>query len=117
MNKNLLKFDNEDNYENYNDFNNQINAIVESEKIQYVRNIEYFGSKYLNEIDNKNKKNNNKKKKLISYILKYESDKYDYDELNSYSYYDVLKIYNETKEEHKCFFIKILKFLFFSNKI
>jgi len=84
---------------------------AERKKKAVANEFELLGDEFLKEIDKKKKRKGSKKAQLIPYILKHRSDDYDEEELMSYSYEDVLEIYNEVKEK-KSFFIKIIHFLF-----
>ena len=72
---------------------------------------EEMGGGYLKEIEKKKKRKNVKQSKLIPYILRRAGDDYDKEELISYSYEDVLDIYNELKSK-KTFIVKFFHFLF-----
>lgn len=72
---------------------------------------EIMGEKYLNEIERKEKNRILKKNKLIPYILKHSDYLYSEDELNSYSFEDVLDIYKTVKAENRPIILKILYYL------
>lgn len=74
--------------------------------------IEEMGEKYLKEIEKKKKNKSFKSKKLIPYILRYCDDKYDEEELQSYSYEDIQDIYEEIKIKRRPAIIKFFHFIF-----
>lgn len=84
---------------------------TERKKNKTISEFEEMGDRYLKEIKRKKKNREIKQRKLISYILKHTSDKYDKDELMSYNYEDVLDIYNDVKLK-KPFIVKFFYFLF-----
>jgi len=71
-----------------------------------------MGSRYVQEIERKNKNKALSQVKLIPYILKHRGDIYDKDELMSYSFEDVQDIYSEIKKEKKPGILKIFHFIF-----
>jgi hypothetical protein len=88
-------------------------------KEETERNLNYFvndvtehGDSYMKELDRKKKYKKVLQEKLIPYILKHRAIQYNEDELMSYSYDDVKKIYDELKHEKRHFFIKFFHFLF-----
>jgi len=85
---------------------------TERKKKQTVLEFEEMGARYLNEIDKKKKYKKLKQVKLIPYILKHQPDKYDEEELMSYSFEDIQDIYNEVRKEKKPAIVKFFHFLF-----
>ena len=90
-------------------------AEIENSKNKLFQEITANGSKYLNEIEVKNRKNEAKKLKDIKYILKQSKNYHTYEELISYSYFDVVNIRKELEKEKKSIFVDIFKFLNPSN--
>jgi hypothetical protein len=84
---------------------------TERKKKKAVRDIEEMGELFLGEIDKKKKNQKKLQEKLIPHILKKTKDKYSQEELESYSYDDVLKIYTEVKSQNGLF-TKIFHFIF-----
>jgi hypothetical protein len=80
-------------------------------KKKTVLEIEEMGEGLLIEIDRKRKKQRIIQNKLIPYILKKSNDKYTKEELDCYSFEDVMKIYDEIKTKHSLF-TKIFRFIF-----
>ena len=69
-----------------------------------------IGEELLAEIDDKNKRKEAQKNKHITYILRH-SNKYSVRQLCSYSYIDVINIYNEIKTKGT-FLQRIFRFIF-----
>ena len=84
---------------------------TERKKKKAVREIEEFGEQFLVEIDKKKLRQKTLQDKLIPYILKKTESKYTKEELKSYNFDDVKKIYDELKTEHSPL-IKIFQFIF-----
>ena len=84
---------------------------IESDKKKSANEIELFGNKLINEIDNKNKRNEKHKEKKIQWILK-QSDNYTYDELSELTYHDLKLIYIQLKEIKKSKIRRFFEFLF-----
>lgn len=112
LDDNIISIDSDDDNQNYNAFNEYLTQDTERKKNSIALNFEEMGGIYLNEIDKKRKNNEIKKKKLIPYIIKNSYNQYDIDELNSYSFDDVKKIYDELKKENRSFIIKFFQFIF-----
>jgi len=74
--------------------------------------IEVMGERYLKEIDRKKGRKTQESTKLIPYILKHSNWKYDEEELLSYTYEDVLDIYNEIKVRRRPAIVKFIHFVF-----
>jgi len=77
-----------------------------------ISDIEQLGGQYLIEIENKKKINKLRQKKLIQYILKHSNNTYTFDELMSYEFIDIQKIYLEIKNFNKSFLLKMIHFIF-----
>jgi len=73
---------------------------------------EEMGDKYLQEIERKKRDKELKQVKLIPYILKHRGGIHDKEELLSYSFEDVMDIYNEVKAEKKPAILKFFHFVF-----
>lgn len=73
---------------------------------------EEMGEQYLKEIDRKKKTKSLKTAKLIPYILKHCDNKFDEEELLSYSHDDVEDIYNDIKVLRRPGIIKFIRFVF-----
>lgn len=84
---------------------------TERKKKMAVREMEEFGKQLLAEIDRKKLAQKKIQEKLIPYILKKSKGKYVKEELESYSFEDVKKIYDDIKTEQSPL-IKIFQFIF-----
>ena len=85
---------------------------AERKKKVAANEFEAMGGQFLKEIDKKKKRKTSKKSELIPYILKHRGDDYDEEELMSYSYEDVLDIYDQTKKEKRPLIVKFFHFVF-----
>lgn len=110
--KNILSIDFDDDNENYKAFSEYLEEDTKRKKNRASREIVEMGDVFLKEIDRKKKLQKEKISKLIPYIIKHCEGKYDEDELNTYSYDDVLTIYNEIVVQKRPVIIKIFRFLF-----
>ena len=106
----ILSINHDDDNKDYNLFNKYLEDDTNRKKSSVAMEIEQIGDQLLNEIENKRRKKKNKIEKLILYIIK--NSNYCVDELNSYSFDDVQKIYNEIKKEKKPIILKIFHFIF-----
>jgi len=107
----ILSIDADDDLIDYVSTNKFLKEDTERKKNQVVFEIEEFGDKLLQEIERKRKNKEKKKNKLIPYIVKNSKEFYEIDELRSYSFEDVLKIYNDVKAENSII-KKIFHFIF-----
>ncbi len=110
--KNILSIDFDDDNEQYEAFSQALTKDSERKKNSIAIEFNKKGEQLLKEIDRKKKNQTIKSKKLIKYILKYCNDKYNYEELNSYSYQDIYDIYIEIKEKRKTLIIRFFRFIF-----
>lgn len=111
-NKDILSINYDDDNEDYESFDEYLNEHTNRQKVVALNEIDKMGDELLNEIDRKKNNKELKKSKLIPYILKYCNNKYDDKVLLSYSFEDVLSIYNEIKEERKPLIFKLFRFIF-----
>ena len=111
QNNKLLSIDFDDNNENYDEFKEFIDETTERKKNKIVKDIEEMGDIFFHEIDRKLKNNRMKSKKLIPYILKKTENYYSEDELVSYSYEDVKKIYDQIKYDNRPVILKVIQIL------
>jgi predicted transcriptional regulator len=107
----ILSIDADDELIDYVSLNRFLKEDTERKKNHTVFEIEEMGDKFLEEIERKKKNKDLKKNKLIPYIINKSKEKYDIEELNSYSFEDVLKIYNDVKAENSII-KKIFHFIF-----
>lgn len=110
IDNNLLSIDSDDDNKDYEAFNQYLEEDTKRKMIKTVSEIEQMGDKYLKEIERKKKNKELLKNKLIPYILKHSI--YEEDELNSYSFEDVQKIYNEIKAQNRPAIVKFFHFIF-----
>lgn len=102
---------NNDELIDYVSMNKFLQEDTERKKNLTIFEIEEMGDKFIGEIERKRKNKEVKKNKLIPYILKHSKDiYYDIYELESYSFEDIQKIYNEIKLK-KSTFKKFFHFL------
>lgn len=107
----ILSIDSDDDNNDYESFNTYLEEDTNRKKNRTAIDIEQMGSQLLKEIDVKNKRKENKKRTiLIPYIVK--NSTYGTDELISYGFEDVQKIYDEIKKEKRLAIIKFLHFIF-----
>lgn len=109
--KNILPSD-DDELIDYVSLSKHLKEDTDRKKKQISEEFEEMGTRYLQEIERKNKNKELKQIKLIPYILKHRGEIYDNDELMSYSFEDVQDIYDEIKIEKKPAIIKFLHFVF-----
>lgn len=110
VDNNLLSIDSDDDNKDYEAFNQHLEEDTKRKKTKTVFEIEQMGDKYLKEIDRKKKNKELLKNKLIPYIINHSI--YEEDELNSYSFEDVQKIYNELKANNRSTIVKFFHFIF-----
>ena len=96
----------------YDALRKYLNDDSQRKKKQLSNEFEEIGEQFLIEIDRKRKLKNSKQHKLIPYILKYGKNKFNQEELLSYSYEDVKNIYDELKKENKSLIVKFIQFIF-----
>jgi hypothetical protein len=108
----ILSIDADDDNKDYEAFDEFLQEHTNRNKNKIASEIELMGGQYLKEIERKKKKEKLRIKKLIPYILKHGDDKYDKEELISYTYKDVEDIYNQIKKERNPFITKFFHFLF-----
>lgn len=107
----ILSIDSDDDNNDYESFNTYLEEDTNRKKNRIAIDIEQMGSQLLNEIDVKNKRKEFKKRAvLIPYVIK--NSTYGIDELISYSFEDVQKIYYEIKKEKRPAIIKFFHFIF-----
>jgi hypothetical protein len=110
--KNILSIDSDDDNENYEAFSEYLEEDTKRKKNRTASEIEQSGDLFLMEIERKNKNRKLRLVKPIQYILKNCDGKYSEYELNTYSFEDVMDIYNEIKAKKRPFIIKFFRFLF-----
>lgn len=111
LNDKIISIDSDDDNNDYESFNNYLEEDTSRKKNRIAIDIEQTGGQLLKEIEIKNKRKDIKKRTvLIPYILK--NSTYGIDELISYSFEDVQKIYNEFKKEKRPAIIKFFHFIF-----
>lgn len=108
--KDILPFDDE--LIDYLSLNKHLKEDTERKKKQTYLEFDEMGGRYIKEIEKKKIDKELKQVKLITYILKYHADKFDEEELMSYSFEDVNDIYNEIKKQNKSAIVKFFHFLF-----
>lgn len=113
--KNISSIDVDDDGMSYLSLAQHLEDDTERKKNKFAKEFQEFGDDYLKEIERKKRKKKLKQSKLIPYVIKHRKDLYDEEELFSYSYEDVLEIYNEIKLEKKSWIIKLFE-LFSSNE-
>ena len=106
-NRENISIDSQDDNENYDGFSKFLEEDTNLKKEFLLKNIAQNGELLINEIEKKKRNKEPLKKKYIAYILKH-SDKFDDEELISYSFEDVRIIYLEIKSD-KNLFKKIIK--------
>jgi len=107
--KNILSIDYDDDNESYDGFLEHLKKDEKRKKQFFASVIDDDG--LVKELDKKKRKRNIKKRKLVEYIIS-KSDEYDYDELMSFSFADVVEIHNEVKTQNQNPIVKFIKFLF-----
>jgi hypothetical protein len=112
VDKKILSVENDDDYKDYGEFNEFLENHTKRQKLKAAQEIEKAGKDLLIEIEKKKLRKEIQKDKLILYILKQDKKIYSSDVLKSYSYEDVLEIYNELKANKQSKISKIFKFLF-----
>jgi hypothetical protein len=108
--KNILPLDDE--LIDYMSLSKHLKDDTDRKKKQTVDEFEEMGDRYLQEIERKKKNKELKQVKLIPYILKHRGDIHDKEELMSYSFEDVLSIYDEIKKEKRPAIVKFFHFIF-----
>lgn len=109
-NENKLSIEFDDDNKDYLALNQLLEDDTIRKKNRMVLDIEENGENYLKEIDRKKKRKHQKKFKYIPYILK--NSLYDEEELLSYSFEDVVDIYNDIKHRKRPWIIKFFDSLF-----
>jgi hypothetical protein len=107
--KNILSIDADDDGMSYLSLTQHLEEDTERKKNRFAKEFQEFGDNYLKEIERKKREKKRKQSKLIPYIIKHRKDIYDEEELFSYSYEDVLEIYNEIKTEKRSWVIKLFQ--------
>jgi hypothetical protein len=110
--KKILSIDSDDDGKDYEAFSEYLENDTQRKKRLAVAEIDKMGETLLKEIEKKNRVKAAKAKKLIKYILKHCDGKYDNEELQSYSFEDVVVIYNEVHSDEKPTFSKFIRFIF-----
>lgn len=111
LDKKILSIDFDDDDKNYLAFSEYLEKDTKRKMNQSASDIEKMGKQYLKEIERKKKNQDLIKTKLIPYILKH-CNKYDKEELNSYSFEDIQSIYDELKIQNQSAIIKFFRFIF-----
>jgi hypothetical protein len=112
IDKKILSVDFDDDDKNYEIFSEFLEDDTQRKKNLTAVQINETAESLLREIERKNLLRGKKKTKLIRYIKKNSHYIYSKEELNSYSFEDVMNIYNETKREKRSLITKIFQFIF-----
>jgi hypothetical protein len=108
--KNILSVDSDDDKDmSYLSLSQYLEDDTERKKNRFAREFQEMGDDYLKEIERKKREKKRKQSKLIPYIIKHRKDLYDEEELFSYSYEDILEIYNEIRTEKRSWIIKLFQ--------
>lgn len=112
INKNILSIDSDDDDKNYEAFSEYLEADTRRKKNLTAYEIQGIADNLIKEIEIKKRNKAIKSGKLIPYILKYCNEKYNEEELKSYSFEDVRDIYKEIKTQRRSTIVKIFQFIF-----
>lgn len=110
---NIYSINYEDDDRDFNSLSELLDYDTVRKKHKYANEVIENGDYYLSEIDKKKKNRKLRSKKYIPYILE-KSDGYTEEELNSYSFEDIIDIYNQVKLDNRPFLLKVFHFLFFN---
>lgn len=110
IDKKILSIDSDDENVDLKSFSKYLQDDTLRQKNKIATEFTELGEDLLVEIEEKNKKKEEQKKKMVTYILR-RTDKHTIRQLHSYSYMDVLNIYNELKTRGT-FLQKVFRFIF-----
>jgi len=113
LDKKILSIDNNDDDKNYLAFSEYLEEDTQRKKQKAISEIEKMGEDLLIEIEKKKVRKEIIKEKYIRYIMKHhDGSVFSEKALKSYSYEDVLQIYNEIKELKRSKINKFFRFIF-----
>jgi hypothetical protein len=110
LDKKILSIDADDDDVDIKTFSKFIRDYTERDKNKTANEFQEIGEDLLLEIEEKNKRKNRLKIKHINYIRRHSDDN-TLRQLDSYSYKDVLNIYNEIRNRRN-FLNKAFRFIF-----
>jgi uncharacterized protein YfkK (UPF0435 family) len=112
IDKKILSVDFDDDDKNYEAFSEYLEDDTRRKKNLTAYEIQKIADNLIKEIEIKKRNKAIKSDKLIPYILKHCNEKYNKEELKSYSFEDVQDIYKEIKTQRRSTITKIFQFIF-----